>query len=457
MIDTIYLIIAFVLGALFAALLVYNRFLSGGAYISTTALKDKYMSKDVFNEIQNQLDNFKNEVEAKTLKIIDLNKDLASQEQININLDEKLGAQKEELMTLQKRFQTEFENIANRLLEEKGQRFSQQSQTQLNDLLNPLRDKIKDFELNIERKFVEETQQRTTLKTEIENLRQLNQQLSQDANNLVSALRGDSKTQGDWGELQLELLLEKAGLLRGVHFHIQNSFADQNGAQKRPDFIIQLPDNKQVIIDSKVSLTAYEQFFNAQDTALKPRFLKAHNDSLRNHVKGLSDKSYEQLYQINSPDYVLMFVPIEPALNVALQDDPRLFTDALEKNVVIVTATTLLATMRTVSFIWKQENQKKNVLEIARQSGMLYDKFVAFIEDLKIIGLRLDSAQTAYHDAMNKLNDSRKYGDTLIGRAEKIRELGAKASKKLPKDMIETHNESIETNTEYLVESTNAE
>jgi DNA recombination protein RmuC len=435
--DTLYLIMAFILGALFAALLVYNRFLSSNDYISVKAVNEKYVFKEIFNELQNQLDNFKNEIEARTLKIIDLNKDLASQEQININLDEKLASQKEELTSLQKRFQIEFENIANRLLEEKGQRFSQQNHSQLNDLLNPLRDKIKDFELNIERKFIEETQQRTSLKTEIENLRQLNQQLSQDANNLVSALRGDSKTQGDWGELQLELLLEKAGLLRGVHFHIQNSFADQNGAQKRPDFIIQLPDNKQVVIDSKVSLTAYEQFFNAQDTALKPRFLKAHNDSLRNHVKGLSDKSYEQLYQINSPDYVIMFVPIEPALNVALQEDTRLFTDALEKNVVIVTATTLLATMRTVSFIWKQENQKKNVLEIARQSGMLYDKFVAFLEDLKGIGLRLDSAQTAYQDAMNKLNDSRKYGDTLIGRAEKIRELGAKASKKIPKDMLD--------------------
>jgi DNA recombination protein RmuC len=445
--DTVYLLMAFILGSLFAALLVYNRFLSGGAYVSASNVKERYVSKDIFSEIQNQLDNFKKEVEAKTLKIIDLNKDLASQEQININLDEKLGVQKEELLSLQKRFQVEFENIANKLLEEKGQRFNHQSQSQLNDLLNPLRDKIKDFELNIERKFIEETQQRTTLKTEIENLRHLNQQLSQDASNLVAALRGDSKTQGDWGELQLELLLEKAGLLRGVHFHIQNSYADQNGAQKRPDFIIQLPDNKQVIIDSKVSLTAYEQFFNTQDTALKPRFLKSHIDSLRNHIKGLSDKSYEQLYQINSPDYVIMFVPIEPALNVALQDDHRLFTDALEKNVVIVTATTLLATMRTVSFIWKQENQKKNVLEIARQSGMLYDKFVAFIEDLKSIGQRLDSAQSAYHDAMNKLNDSRKYGDTLIGRAEKIRELGAKASKKLPKDMLDN-------DVEYLLEET---
>ena len=323
-------------------------------------------------------------------------------------------------------------------MEEKSQRFTHQNQQQLNDILNPLRDKIKDFEVNIERKYLDETNQRTTLKAEIDNLVVLNRQLSQDANNLVAALRGDSKTQGDWGEIQLEMLLEKSGLLRGVHFYIQSSFNDHNGQQKRPDFIIQLPENKQVIIDSKVSLTAYEQFFNTEDSAVKSRFLKAHIESLKNHIRGLSEKNYAGLYQINSPDYVIMFVPIEPALSVALQEDSKLFTDALERNVVIVSVSTLLATMRTVSFIWKQENQKRNVLEIARQSGMLYDKFVAFVDDLKQIGQRLDMAQNAYHDAMNKLNDSKKYGDTLIGRSEKIRELGAKATKQLPKELLES-------------------
>ena len=440
--ELIYLLAGLLFGAMAAALIVYNRFLSSGVYIASTVLNEKYVLKDILTDIQNQLNTLKKEFNDKSLTIIELNKDLASQEQINAHLDEKLLTQKEELIHLQQRFQTEFENIANRLLEEKSQRFTLQNQVQLNDILNPLREKIKDFELNIERKYLDETQQRTTLKSEIDNLLSLNKQLSQDANNLVAALRGDSKTQGDWGELQLELLLEKSGLLRGVHFLIQPSFNDHNGQQKRPDFIVQMPENKQVIIDSKVSLTAYEQFFNASDEAVKPRFLKAHVESLRNHIRGLSDKNYAGLYQINSPDYVIMFVPIEPALTLALHEDSKLFTDALERNVVIVSVSTLLATMRTVSFIWKQENQKRNVLEIARQSGMLYDKFVAFIDDLKQIGQRLDMAQSAYHDAMNKLNDSKKYGDTMIGRAEKIKELGAKATKNMPKELLEDKNPS---------------
>lgn len=434
-IEILYLAVGVVLGGILTGLILYNRFLSGGSFVPYSVVQEKYILKDILLDTQNQLEILKKETDNKTLKIIDLNKDLASLEQINFNLDEKLNSQKEDITQLQQRFQSEFENIANRLLEEKSQRFTTQNQTQLNDILNPLREKIKDFEVNIERKFLDETKERASLKSEIENLRSLNQQLSQDAHNLVSALRGDSKTQGDWGEFQLEILLEKAGLLRGVHFQTQTSFSDNNGQQKRPDFIIQLPDNKQVIIDSKVSLKAYEQFFNNEDPSVKSRFLRSHIDSLKNHVKGLSEKNYAGLYQINSPDYVLMFVPIEPALAVAMQEDSQLFTDALERNVVIVSLSTLLATMRTVSFIWKQENQKRNVLEIARQSGLLYDKFVAFIEDLKQIGQKLDMAQSAYYDAMNKLNDSRKYGDTLIGRAEKIKELGAKATKQLPKEV----------------------
>lgn len=436
--ELYYLFAGLVAGAVIAALIVYNRFLSGGAYVSAQLVADKYVLKDILHDAQQQLIELKKDVDAKTLIIIELTKDLSSQEQINCNLDEKLNTQKEELTQLQQRFQIEFENIANRLLEEKTQRFTHQNQQQLNDILNPLRDKIKDFEVNIERKYLDEAHQRTTLKAEIDNLVMLNKQLSQDANNLVAALRGDSKTQGDWGELQLEMLLEKSGLLRGVHFFSQLSMNDHNGQQKRPDFIIQLPDNKQVIIDSKVSLTAYEQFFSSEDATAKGRFLKAHIESLKNHIRSLCDKNYAGLYQINSPDYVIMFVPIEPALSLALQEDTQLFTDALEKNVVIVSVSTLLATMRTVSFIWKQENQKRNVLEIARQSGMLYDKFVAFIDDLKQIGQRLDMAQDAYHDAMNKLNDSKKYGDTLIGRSEKIRALGAKATKQLPKELLES-------------------
>jgi DNA recombination protein RmuC len=303
--------------------------------------------------------------------------------------------------------------------------------------LNPLKERIREFEQSVERKFLDETRERSSLKTEIESLQKMNTQLSADANNLASALRGNSKTQGDWGEMQLEKLLERAGLLRGVHYEAQANFSDELGQQRRPDFVVQLPDNKQLILDSKVSLTAYEQFFNAEDPSVKTRFLKQHIESLRTHFRGLSDKNYAGLTEVNSPDFVIMFVPLETAFGVAMQEDNALFNDALDRNVIIVTPTTLLTTMRTVSFLWKQENQKKHVLEIARQSGLLYDKFVAFIDDLKQIGLKLDSAQSAYGDAMNKLNDSRKFGDTLVGRAEKIRELGAKASKLLPKDLTD--------------------
>lgn len=435
--ELIYLFAGFILGALLAGLIVYNRLIGSGQYMASKSIAADYVSKDVVADKEIRIQSFEKEMNDKTSKIIDLSKDLASLEQINAHLDEKLNLQKEELTQLQQRFQTEFENIANRLLEEKSQRFSQQNQTQMNDLLNPLREKIKDFEENISRKFSDETRERISLKTEIEGLIKLNQQLSSDAHNLTAALRGDSKIQGDWGEMQLEKLLEKSGLLRGVHYDAQYSFTDENKQQRRPDFIIQMPDNKQLVLDSKVSLTAFEQFFNNDDPSVKTRFLKAHIDSLRTHVRGLSDKNYAGLYQLNSLDYVIMFVPIESAFGFAMQEDTTLFTDALDRNVLIVTPTTLLATMRTVGFIWKQENQKKHVLEIARQSGFLYDKFVAFIDDLKLIGNRLDSAQSAYHDAMNKLNDSRKYGDTLVGRAERIRELGAKASKRLPKELIE--------------------
>ncbi len=442
--ELLYLFFGLLLGALVAGLLVYNRFVSGQYFMPKEEVEKKYIHAEIFAQVKKQFEEAKQTAEKKELVINDLGKDLAAQEQINSNLEEKLNTQKAELAELQRRFQTEFENIANRLLEEKSQKFTAQNATQLDALLTPLKEKIKSFEESVESKFLYETRERASLKTELEQLHRLNEQLSQDAHNLVAALRGDNKTQGDWGEWQLQMLLEKSGLLRGVHFQMQESYADGT-QQKRPDFVIQLPENKQVVIDSKVSLTAYEKFFNADEPVAQARFLKAHIDSLRQHVRGLSEKNYAHLYALNSPDYVIMFVAIEPALAVAMREDASLFTDALERNVVVVTASTLLATMRTVSFTWKQENQKRNVLEIARQSGLLYDKFVAFLDDLKLIGQRLDMAQSSYHDALNKLTDSRKFGDTLIGRAEKLRELGAKSAKKIPQEWLEnTENRNDE-------------
>jgi DNA recombination protein RmuC len=398
---------------------------------------ERHIPKELYETIVAQNDMLRSDLAEKEQQIRDYGAQLAAKEQTLFHLQETLKTQKEEVSALQEKFKTEFENIANRLLEEKSQSFTQQNSAQLQTVLLPLREKIKDFEENIEKKFLEETREKSSLKKELEQLHNLNQQLSQDAHNLASALKGQSKTQGDWGEYQLELVLEKAGLTKGIHYYPQLSFRDETGQIKRPDFLIQLPDNKQLIIDSKVSLTAFERFMNEPDATQRDKHLRAHVQSLRTHIQDLSSKNYQMLDQINSPDYLLLFVPLDSALNAATQADPKLFNDAMERNIILVTTSSLLATMRTVAHLWKQEKQTRSVLDIAKQSGLLYDKFVGFVEDLKMIGTRLTGAQIAYDDAMQKLVNSPRYGDTLIGRAEKIRELGAKATKVLPKELTD--------------------
>lgn len=395
------------------------------------------MPKELYNTIVAQNEMLRTELTAREQELRTCYSQIAARDQSLQHLQEALRSRQSEEEQLNLRLRTEFENLANRLLDEKSQRFSEQNAQQLHQTLTPLREKIREFELNIEQKFLEETREKSSLKKEIEQLRDLNQQLSRDAHNLASALKGQSKVQGDWGELQLEVLLEKAGLQKGAHYHTQTTLRDHNGAAKRPDFIIQLPENKHLIIDAKVSLTAFERYFNENDPARREQHLRAHIGSIRNHVQELSGKNYQLLYQINTPDYLLLFIPLENALTVAAQADPALFTDALERNIVLVTTSSLLATMRTVAYLWKQEKQSRSVLEIARQSGLLYDKFVSFVDDLRSIGARLDGARAAYDDAMLKLVNGVRPGDTLVGRAEKIRELGAKASRRLPADMIE--------------------
>jgi len=406
-------------------------------FLPRTEIEQSYVPKASFQQLQEQTDAWQADAQERNEEARELSVKLARQEQLRLQLEEQLQQQRQETEQLQQRLRAEFENLANRLLEEKSAKFTQQNQQQLDQLLQPLQEKIKSFEAGIEQRYMQETRDRVSLKKEIENLRLLNQQLSEEANNLASALKGDNKAQGDWGELQLQRLLERAGLQKGIHFEAQPSFKDANGMLKRPDFVIRLPEEKSLIIDAKVSLRAYERFFQAEDKTEQERHLRAHVDSIRQHIRGLSQKDYPSLYDIHSPDYLLLFVPVEPAFALAVQQDPQLFLDALDANVVLVSNSTLLATMRTVSYIWKQEKQKSSVLEIARQSGRLYDKFCTFVEDLKSIGFRIEQAQAAYGDAMNKLVDSKKFGDTLVGRAERIRELGANASKQLPADLVE--------------------
>jgi len=288
----------------------------------------------------------------------------------------------------------------------------------------------------MQKRFIEESLDRNTLKGEINSLKQLNQQISQDAVNLTSALKGNSKFQGDWGEAQLETLLQQAGLEKNIHYLIQETKTNESGIRQRPDFIVLLPDKKHLIIDAKVSLTAFERYHRVEESREKEKALQEHLFSLRKHIRELGDKKYQQLESLKSPDYVLLFVPVEPAFSLALQSDASLFQEAMERNIVLVTTSTLLATLRTVSFIWNQDKQSKNVAEIARQSGLLVDKFVAFLEDLKDIADRLTKAQESVQAAMNKLYLSPKKKDTLVGRVQSISQLGARHSKQIPTEWI---------------------
>ncbi len=433
---TLYAFFALVIGLVLGFLIGKMSASNSGNSISKEDVAKDYVLKALKVQSDDNLMLTKKELEIKNQNYVLLNKDIAALEQMNINLEEKLNAQKAEVETLQKKFQTEFQNVANAILEEKSQRFTSQNTVNMEALLAPLREKITLFEANIDKKFTEDLKERVSIKTEIELLRTLNTQLSTDAHNLSTALRGDSKVQGDWGEMHLEMLLEKAGLQRNIHFDMQTDFLDTDGQHKRPDCVIRLPGEKCLVIDSKVSLTHFSKHITEPDALKKEQFLKQHVESVKAHIKNLESKNYAQLNQISTLDYVILFMPLENAFSMAQQADPKIFSDALDKNILIVTPTTLLATMRTVSFIWSQEKQNKNVLEIAKQSGLLYDKFVGFIADLKDIGAKLDAAQGSYHAALNKLNDSKKFGDTLIGRVELIKKLGAKATKSLPTDML---------------------
>lgn len=395
------------------------------------------VSRDLMEALQGQMDVLKGEL---TLREDELRKtlaQLAARDQHILHLQQSLNSLKSETDQLQKRFQTEFENVANRLLEEKSNRFTEQNARNLTNILTPLKEKIKDLEDNIDRKFSEESREKTSLREELKQLQLLNSQLSSEAHNLVSALKGQSKTQGDWGELQLETILEKSGLQKGVHFETQASMRDEAGNMKRPDFIIHLPDNKHLIVDSKVSLSAFEQYFNSTEPQARDKFLSDHIRSLRKHIADLSATNYQLLGPVNSPDYLILFIPLDGALTAAVQADPRLYTEALERNIVLVSTSTLLATLRMVAYLWRQDKQTRSVQEIARQSGMLYDKFVAFVDDLRRVGTQLDSARGAYGEAMNKLTDAARPGDTLIGKANKIRDLGAKTTKSLPPELLE--------------------
>ena len=354
------------------------------------------------------------------------------------NSELKLVENKQELDKIQEKFTKEFENLANKILDEKTSKFTEQNKLNITSILNPLKEKIEVFEKKVSESQKESIGMHSALKEQLNSLKDLNIQMSKEAINLTKALKGDSKTQGDWGETQLEILLEKANLAKDIHFTTQGGYRDEEGRLKKPDFIINLPDNRHLIVDSKVSLTNYEAYFNEEDEKQKGVYLKKHIESIRKHIKELSDKKYESLYEINTPDYVLMFVPIEPAYLLALSNNNQLYLEALDKNVVLVSTSTLLATLSTVSSMWRQENQKKNVLEIANQAGRLYDQFVNLTDDLIKVGNQLKTVQGSYDTSMKKLTGK----GNLIKKVEKIKELGAKTSKIMNKNLLDRASEN---------------
>ena len=371
-------------------------------------------------------------------QIIDLKSELSAKEERIKILNEKIKEAQETKEETEERLTKEFENLAHKILDLNSEKFKKQNKEQIDTLLSPLSEQIEKFKKKVEDTNEKGVERNAMLMQKIISLESLNNKLSQDALNLAKALKGDSKTQGDRGESRLELLLEKSGLTNGVHFSTQAAYKDDEGKLKKPDFIINLPDNKHLIIDSKVSLTAYVEYYNADDEITEQQAIKRHLDSIKRHYMELSDKDYPNLYGINTPDHVLMFVPNEPSLMLALNEDKNLYLNALEKNIVLVSASTLLATLSTVASIWKQEDQKRNALEIAKEGGLLYDKFEGFVQDLIKVGKSIKSSKDSYEDAMSKLTEGR---GNIIKKIENLKDLGAKTKKSLPQNIIDRANQ----------------
>ncbi|WP_298500237.1 DNA recombination protein RmuC [uncultured Algibacter sp.] len=418
-----------------------------------TNLQQQLNDFKVFHETENakQNENFSNQIEelrqfnSKIEKEREeirrekdfLNTELARKNSEYENLQELNLKRDKELEERQEQLRKDFELLATKILDEKSEKFTLQNKENIKNILNPLQEKIKNFEEKVDLTQKESISMHSALKEQLLGLKDLNQQMTKEATNLTRALKGDSKMQGNWGELVLERVLEKSGLEKDREYFVQQNFTREDGSRVLPDVVLNLPDGKKMIIDSKVSLTDYERLVNADDDD-KAQFLKAHVNSIRRHVDQLSEKNYQDLYDIESPDFVLMFIPIEPAFAIVVNEDNAIYNKAFEKNIVIVTPSTLLATLRTIDSMWNNEKQQRNAIEIARQAGALYDKFEGLVSDLTGVGKKIDAAKSDYSAAMNKLVDGR---GNLITSVEKLKKMGAKAKKSLPEAIIKRAEE----------------
>ena len=405
--------------------------------------KEKETNNLIAN-LEKEYDNAKSEIISERDITTQLHKRLAKAEEVFNSQNEKLTTQKREIEELQKKFTLEFENIANKILDEKSKKFTEQNKTNLDIILNPLKDRIKEFESKIDKNYQEENKERISLKTEIKLLTELNKQISSEANNLATALKGDNKKQGNWGEVILEKILERSGLVKDREYKTQVTTNNEDGKIIKPDVVIYLPDNKHIVVDSKVSLIAYEACVNAKDDVERELYKREHLLSLKNHIKQLSEKKYHSAVDFDTPDFVMLFVPIESSFSIAIEADKDLFSFAWEKQIVIVSPSTLLATLRTIASLWKQERQNKNVQEIARIGGSLHDEIARLSEDMKEVEKHLLKSQNAWSSAYKRLTTGK---GNLVNTANKIKELGGKTSKKLIDEMSEEN-----TNEDLLIE-----
>ncbi len=398
----------------------------------------------VFN-LRSTISRIESEVQTQSMLAISLRSERDQALQNAIRLETELDSERkqglgriESLNEAKEALTSQFKNLANEILEDKSKRFTEQNAASLDALLKPLQTKLSEFKEQVSTSYGNEARERFALKSEIERLANLNLRMSDETRSLTQALKGDSKVQGNWGELVLESILESSGLRKGEEYLVQDSHTLTDGSRLQPDVVVKLPEGRSLVVDSKVSITAYARHAETTDPLLAERELAAHIQSLRQHIQGLSSKNYSSLYGIGSVDFVLMFVPIEPAFLLALKTAPNLYQEALAKNIVLVCPSTLMATLRTVAHLWRQDHQNRNALEIAKQCGTLYDKFVGFVDDLEKLGQRLDQAQGSYHDAFNKLKSGK---GNPIRTAEKVRELGVKPSKNLSAPLLESSSE----------------
>jgi DNA recombination protein RmuC len=383
--------------------------------------------------LKQQLLDTKTELDKKEEALFILNAQYSAKDMEFKNLNSRLLEQKQELIELREKFNIEFRNLANEILEEKSKKFTEQNKTNIDLILKPLNERIKEFEKKVEETYDKEAQQRFSLKEEVKRLAELNQQISKEANSLTRALKGESKTQGNWGEIILESILEQTGLRKGHEYTIQESFNVDGNKRYQPDVIVHYPGNRSIVIDSKVSLTAYENYTVAENDDKRESALKAHLLSVKNHIAELASKNYQDIDEIKTLDFVILFMPIEPAYLLAIQIEPQLWSYAYEKRILLVSPTNLVAILKMIESLWKQEFQNRNVLEIAQQGGALYDDFVRLSENLIKLGKKIDEASEHYKDTMQKITDGR---GNLVSRVEKLKALGVKAKKNLPDSIL---------------------